>query len=75
MSGGVPLDASELASVFGYRNKRGLNRAARMGMLPIPTYMHNGLRFAHVDHVNAWLDKKKLEAEAEFQAEAEVWDR
>ncbi len=68
---GVPLDASELAAVFGYKNKRGLNRAARLGMLPIPTYMHDGRRFAHADHVNEWLHKKKLEAESDFSE----WDQ
>lgn len=63
---GAPLNASELAIIFGYKNKRGVNRAARIGLLPVPTYMHNGLRFAHADHVNAWLELKKIEAETEF---------
>lgn len=68
---GLPLNASELAEIFGYKNKRGVNRAARIGILPIPTYMHNGLRYASADHVNEWLERKKLEAEAEFAE----WDR
>ena len=61
---------AELAVVFGYKNKRGLNRAARTGLLPIPTYMYDGRRFAHADHVNEWLEMKKLEAEEDFD-----WDR
>jgi len=69
---GAPLNADQLAIVFGYKNKRGVNRAVRMGMLPIPTYMHDGRRFAHVDHVNQWLDRKKAEAEKEFE---ESWDK
>ena len=67
---GAPLDASELAVIFGYKNKRGLNRAARVGILPIPTYMFDGRRFAHADHVNEWLERKKQEARAEFDEEA-----
>jgi hypothetical protein len=67
---GAPLDASELAVIFGYKNKRGLNRAARVGILPIPTYMFDGRRFAHADHVNEWLERKKQEAQAEFDEEA-----
>jgi len=68
---GAPFNASELAAVFGYKNKRGVNRAVRMGMFPIPTYMHDGRRFAHADHVNEWLHKKKLEAESDFSE----WDQ
>ena len=62
---GAPLDANDLAIVFGYANKRGVNRAVRLGMFPIPTYSHNGRRFAHADHVNVWLEGKKQEAQAE----------
>ena len=64
---GAPLNAGELAIIFGYKNKRGLNRAARIGLLPIPTYMHDGRRYAHPDHVNEFLEKKKREAEQEFE--------
>lgn len=72
---GAPLNADELAVIFGYRNKRGLNRAARLGMLPIPTYIFDGRRFAHADHVNEWLERKKQEAEEAFAAEMAEWDR
>ncbi len=68
---GMPLNADELAEVFGYRNKRGVNRAVRQGKFPIPTYIHNGKRFAHPKHVNDWLEKKKAEAEQDFTE----WDR
>ncbi len=68
---GAPLNADELASVFGFRNKRGVNRAVRLGRFPIPTYVHEGRRFAHADHVNDWLERKKAEAETDFSE----WDR
>lgn len=68
---GAPFTASELAVIFGYKNKRGVNRACRMGTFPIPTYSFQGRRFAHADHVNAWLDRKKQEAQEEFD---ESWD-
>ena len=67
----TPFNATELARIFGYKNKRGLNRAARLGILPIPTYMYNGLRFASAEHVNVWQEEKKVEAESEFAE----WDR
>jgi len=67
---GAPLNAEELAAVFGFRNKRGVNRAVRLGVFPIPTYMHKGRRFAHPDHVNTWMEKKKIEAENDFSE----WD-
>ncbi len=63
---GAPLDASELAVVFGYANKRGVNRAVRLGMFPVPTYMYNNRRFAHADHVNEWLGRQKQIAQAEY---------
>ncbi len=68
---GAPLDANELAVIFGFRNKRGVNRAVRLGTFPIPTYMHEGRRFGHPDHVNEWLVMKKAEAEIDFSE----WDR
>lgn len=68
---GLPLDANELAVVFGYKNKRGVNRAVRTGMFPIPTYSFEGRRYAHPDHVQDWLDLKKREAIDEFES----WDR
>lgn len=71
---GAPLNADELAVVFGYKNKRGVNRAVRMGTFPVPTYTHNGRRFAHADHVNEWLEEKKAEAEEEAQIEWEYED-
>lgn len=71
----LPLSADELALVFGFKNKRGVNRAIRNGTFPIPTYMHEGRRFAHGHHVHEWLETKKREAEEEFQAEVEDWDR
>lgn len=61
-----PLDASKLAQVFGFANRRGVNRAIRNGTLPVPTYSFNGKRFAHPEHVNKWLDGKKAEAVDEF---------
>lgn len=64
-----PLDAAMLAKVFGYANRRGITRAIRMGTFPVPTYKFNGKRFAHAEHVNAFLDRKKAEAEEEYQAE------
>ena len=69
---GAPFNADELAVIFGYRNKRGVNRACRLGIFPIPTYSYDNRRFAHADHVNEWLDAKKAEAEKEFQ---ESWDQ
>jgi len=68
---GAPLDVNELAVVFGFKNKRGVNRAVRMGLFPVPTYTYQGRRFAHADHVNAWLARKKAEAEADFSD----WDQ
>lgn len=67
---GAPLDANDLAIVFGYANKRGVNRDVRRGVFPVPTYMHNGRRFAHADHVNEWLDRQKQIAQAEYDEEA-----
>lgn len=63
---GAPLDANELAVIFGYRNKRGVNRDIRRGVFPVPTYTHNGRRFAHADPVNAWLEEKKRQAQLEY---------
>ncbi len=68
---GAPLNADELAEVFGYRNRRGVNWAVRRGTFPVPTYMHNGKRFAHPDHVNTWMERRKVEAEHDFTD----WDR
>ena len=68
---GMPLNADELAHVFGYKNRRGVNRAVREGTFPIPTFTQNGQRFAHADHVNDYLTEKKAEAEADFSS----WDR
>ena len=68
----APLNVDELAVVFGFRNKRGVNRAVRLGTFPIPTYTnHEGRRFAHPDHVNDWMMKKKAKAEVDFNE----WDR
>ncbi len=76
---GMPLDADELAAIFGYRNRRGVNRDVRRGVFPVPTYQYNGQRFAHADHVNEWLERKKAEAQAEFDAlmgdEVEEYER
>ena len=58
-----PLGPNELAEVFGYANRRGVNTAILRGTFPVPTYKHNGHNFAHADHVNEWLEMKKLEAE------------
>ncbi len=66
MSKVIPLSADELAAVFGYTSKRGVNRAIRLGTFPIPTFIQNGRRFAHADHVYKYLAEKKVEAESEF---------
>lgn len=63
---GAPLNVDELAIIFGFANKRGVNRAVRLGLFPVPTYMYLGKRFAHPDHVNEWMERKKLEAETDF---------
>ncbi len=69
---GAPLNADELAVVLGFRNRRGVNRALLLGTFPIPTYLnHEGRRFAHPEHVNDWMEKKKAEAETDFSE----WDR
>jgi hypothetical protein len=66
---GLPLGADELALVFGYANRRGVNRAIRLDIFPVPTYKHNGHYFAHADHVNLWLEEKKQEAELAWMDE------
>jgi len=68
---GAPLNVDDLAIIFGFRNRRGVNRAIRMGIFPIPTFMQNNKRFGHPDHVNEWLVMKKAEAETDYSE----WDR
>jgi len=68
---GAPLNADEMAEVFGYFNRRGVNRDIRLGVFPIPTYTYRGRRFAHPDHVNEWMVRKKAEAETDYGE----WDR
>lgn len=68
-SGMPALDTEELAVIFGYRSRRGVLRAVRMGTFPIPTFVHRGRRFAHIDHVKAFFEVKKQEAEEEFEWE------
>lgn len=64
----LPLNVDELAIVFGYKNRRGVNRAIRMGSFPVPTFVsETGQRMAHRDHVNAYLERKKAEAEQEWR--------
>ena len=64
-----PYNVEELATIFGYASRRGVNRAVLLNIFPVPTYKQNGHNFAHADHVAGWLDERKQEAELAWMDE------
>ena len=65
-------DMEELMEIFEYPNRRSLNRALRIGALPIKTFVLNGKRVCHIAVVEKYFEMQKEEG---FKVlEEAAWD-
>ena len=70
-------ELDDLQEIFGYPNRRALNRALHSGALPIKTFKLRGVRVCHTAVVDQYFEQMKKEGLAALEAanKKPSWDQ